>query len=306
MKNYNKIFFITIFVGILLKADGYFDPIPLKVEVDTQKAALGKKLFHDPILSKDGTISCATCHPLKNYGMDSIPIAIGIDGKLGKRNTPTVLNSGFHFVQFWDGRAQDLKAQVLIPITTHFEMGETIENVINKLNSHKEYKKMFFQIYGKNIQSDQIAEVIAEYEKTLITPNSKFDQYLRGDKDALNVQEKRGLELFKSKGCVSCHHGVNLGANHYQKLGYFTTQKPQTDLGRYNITKKEKDRYFFKVPSLRNIAKTAPYYHNGSTATLYKTVKKMAGSQLGRILNDQEIKDIVVFLETLTGELPNE
>lgn len=304
-----KLFFIILFIPFFqfLYGENLFTPIPLTMEVDQKKATLGKMLFSDPILSKDNTISCESCHSLQNYGVDSIPVSIGIDGKKGTRNAPSVYNSVFNFVQMWDGRADDLKAQVLLPIKAEHEMGISFEEVERKLNKHKKYKTLFQKIYNDDVKMEYIADAIAEFEKTLITPNSQFDKYLRGDKNALSKQQLRGFELFQSKGCASCHHGINLGGNLYQKLGYFTAYLPdKNDLGRYHVTNNKKDIGFFKVPSLRNITKTAPYYHHGDIESLHKTIQNMAGSQLGRLLTQKEIDDIIAFLETLTGELPNE
>lgn len=304
-KNYINILFLIFLLQVSLKANSIFAPIPLEVEFDKEKAYLGKKLFNDPILSKDNTISCSTCHAISNYGVDSKIIAIGINGVKGIRNTPTVLNSRFNFVQLWDGRAQDLKEQALLPLITKFEMGDTSDNIIDKLNNNEEYTRLFLNIYKSDLQIKYIADAIAEYEKTLITPNSKFDKYLRGDENALNKQELDGLELFQSKGCISCHNGVNFGGNHYQKIGYFSDYIDD-DLGRFNITKNEKDKNFFKVPSLRNIAETGPYFHDGSSETLKNTIKKMALIQVGRILTEEEVNNLEAFLKSLTGELPND
>jgi len=307
----NKIVF-KIFIGINiftfpLYSNPMFEPIPLSVTVNKAKVDLGKKLFNDTLLSFDNTISCATCHNLKHNGAETKAVSQGIDGKFGTRNSPTIFNSRYNFAQFWDGSARDLKHQALAPMENPVEMGDTLENVIKKLKQNNIYVSMFKKVYNSEINSDNMSDAIAEYEKTLITPNSRFDKYLRGDKNILTTQELKGLNLFKSKGCVSCHNGINIGGNLYQKLGYFADlSNPRRDLGRYNITKNDIDKDNFKVPSLRNIAITAPYFHNGEVKTLEKAVKTMIAYQLGRITSDEEIDSIVAFLKTLTGELPSE
>ncbi len=277
-------------------------PLPQEIKVNQEKVNLGKKLFFDPIISKNGTVSCANCHDLFNGGGDNKKFSTGIDNKIGNVNSPTVLNAVFNFRQFWDGRAKDLKEQVHFPIQNPVEMGNTIDNLIETLNqSH--YKKEFSAIYKEGITKENIADAIAEFEKTLITPNSPFDKYLMGDKEAINEKQKEGYSLFKQKGCIACHHGKNIGGNMYNKFGIIVPIK-DSNLGLYNVTKNENDKYFFKVPSLRNVAKTAPYFHNGSVKSLKKAVYLMAKHQLGRPMSEEEADKIVAFLESLNGELP--
>ncbi len=277
-------------------------PLPQEIKVNQEKVNLGKKLFFDPIISKNGTVSCANCHDLFNGGGDNKKFSTGIDNKIGNVNSPTVLNAVFNFRQFWDGRAKDLKEQVHFPIQNPVEMGNTIDNLIETLNqSH--YKKEFSAIYKEGITKENIADAIAEFEKTLITPNSPFDKYLMGDKEAINEKQKEGYSLFKQKGCIACHHGKNIGGNMYNKFGIIVPIK-DSNLGLYNVTKNENDKYFFKVPSLRNVAKTAPYFHNGSVKSLKKAVYLMAKHQLGRPMSEEEANKIVAFLESLNGELP--
>lgn len=296
-------FLLILFFVEFLKGEDLFLPLPNKVEANQDKVKLGKRLFLDTMLSKDDTISCASCHSLSNYGVDSLATSFGIDGQKGLINAPTVYNSSFNFVQFWDGRAKDLKEQAKGPIVNPIEMGSDFDEVISKLSNDIEYKNDFDKIYKDGITVDNIADAIAEFEKTLITPNSKFDKYLRGE-EKLNEDEMAGLELFKSKGCIACHNGINIGGNLFQKIGVFANFKRGAHhLGRYNVTQKEDDKYFFKVPSLRNVAKTAPYFHDGSIETLDKAVEKMAFYQLGRKLKKEEIDKIVKFLHTLTGEI---
>ena len=294
---------MAFFIGLTaLTAQNAIKPIPLSVKADPKKVSLGQKLFFDPLLSKDGTISCATCHDIYNGGDDGMKVSIGINGQLGSINAPTVLNAVFNFRQFWDGRAANLQEQAAGPIENPVEMGNTFENLIVTLKATP-YKEEFDKIYpNKGITKETITDAIAEYEKTLITPNSPFDRYLRGDKKAITLEQKEGYELFKSKGCIACHHGVNVGGNMYNRFGVF--EDPQTsDLGRYNVTHKERDKYFFKVPTLRNIAQTSPYFHDGRTSSLKEAVYLMAQYQLGRKITNEEVGKIVKFLESLSAEV---
>ena len=299
------IFFLFYLTFTIYANEPLFKELPLSEPVDAQKSKLGQKLFHDTLLSKDNTISCATCHPILNYGVDNLSKSRGINGQEGDRNSPTVWNAVYNFSQFWDGRAKDLKEQALVPITNPKEMGETLESVIKKLKKDTYYSQEFEEIYDDGVSASNLADAIAEYEKTLTTPNSKFDAYLRGDENALNAQEKEGLKLFKDKGCVACHNGRNIGGNLYLKSGIYEgiQRERKPDLGRYNITKKVFDKYYFKVPSLRNIEMTAPYFHDGGVADLKDAVKLIVKAQLGRELKDDEIDSIVLFLKTLTGKV---
>ncbi len=294
-----------LLLAFLLITYGFCEPIvplPRHVSVDKKKAALGKSLFFDPIVSKDGTLSCASCHDLYNGGDDDKKFSTGIDNKVGSVNSPTVLNAVFNFRQFWDGRAKDLKEQALFPIQNPVEMGNSLDNLVKTIkNSH--YKKKFQNIYKDGVTALNIADAIAEFEKTLITPDSPFDRYLRGDQKAINQKQKEGYLLFKQIGCIACHHGKNIGGNMYNKFGIIISIK-DSNLGLYNVTKNESDKYFFKVPSLRNVAKTSPYFHNGSVKSLKKAVFMMAKHQLGRPMSDEEADKIVAFLESLNGELP--
>jgi cytochrome c peroxidase len=294
------IFIICTFT--LLIASEPITPLPQSVKVDQKKAELGKKLFFDPILSHDGSVSCATCHNLQEGGDDGLKFSFGIKGQQGAVNAPTVYNAVFNFRQFWDGRAKNLQDQAAGPIENPVEMGSSFNEVIPKLKKSK-YKQLFDALYDDGITKQTITDAIAEYEKTLISPNSRFDKYLKGNKSALTQNEKEGYALFKSKGCVSCHHGQNIGGNLYNKFGIFNESNSEW-LGRYNITHKERDKYFFKVPSLRNIARTAPYFHDGRTYSLNEAVKIMAQYQLGRHITEDEITKITTFLKSLNGELP--
>lgn len=276
-------------------------PIPQTIDIDRKKALLGKELFFDVKLSIDETISCATCHNLEDGGDDGLQFSVGVKGALGKLNAPTVLNSVFNFRQFWDGRAKDLKEQALGPIENPIEMAHNLNDLVYKLkNSH--YYSKFFSVYKDGITKDNIVDAIAEFEKTLITPNSRFDKYLLGDEKAITKYEKEGFELFKNKGCITCHHGINVGGNHYNIFGAVVDVK-NFNFGRYNITKDEDDKFYFKVPTLRNIELTAPYFHDGREYDLKNAVKIMALVQLGRPINDEEIDKITAFLKTLTGKI---
>lgn len=293
---------VSIAVSTYLHAAEAITPLPLNPEYDISKAALGKELFFDPLLSKDGTVSCASCHDLQNGGDDGLKVSVGINGNLGNINAPTVYNAANNFRQFWDGRAKDLAEQAMGPIENPVEMGNSFENLIETLRKTP-YDKTFDTLYGDGITKANIVDAIAEFEKALITPNAPFDRYLRGDEEALTPDQHEGYALFKSKGCISCHHGVNVGGNLYNKFGVVEDTN-STHLGRYNVTKRERDKYFFKVPTLRNIEHTAPYFHDGSAKTLEDAVKVMASYQLGRYLSEDELNKIVAFLHTLSGEIP--
>ena len=288
-------------LSILLFADPMLRPIPDNVPFDRQKAALGKALFFDTLLSKDNTVSCATCHDIDDGGDDGLPVSFGIRGKKGSINSPTVLNAVFNFRQFWDGRAKDLKEQAKSPILNPVEMGNTFENLVKTLRKSP-YRKRFEAIYADGVTADNVADALAEYEKSLVTP-SPFDRYLEGDVNALTPRQKEGLRLFRTKGCIVCHHGVNLGGTMYSRFGVIESTH-SADLGRYNVTKNPEEMYAFKVPTLRNVALTAPYFHDGRTRSLAEAVAIMANVQLGRAMSKEEIESIVDFLKSLTGRVP--
>jgi cytochrome c peroxidase len=281
-------------------------PLPQTMSLDQRKIELGRRLFHEPKLSGDGTVSCAHCHNLATGGGDHRIRSRGIGGKEGGINAPTVFNSAFNFRQFWNGRAESLEEQIEGPLQNSLEMGSSWPKAINALTNDPSYRNDFSIIYKRGIQPDNIKDAIATFERSLITPNSRFDRYLSGDHNALNEEEQAGYHLFKQLGCVSCHQGINIGGNSYQKLGvmetFFTGNLSDADLGRFTITRREEDKHFFKVPSLRNIAVTAPYLHNGSEKNLEDVVKIMARYQLGEQLKPDDLHKIVAFLGTLTGE----
>ena len=279
-------------------------PISQITDLNQEKIVLGKKLFFDTRLSKNNTIACASCHSIKEGGDDNLVFSFGIDGQVGNMNSPTVLNAVNNFRQFWDGRAKDLQAQAGGPIENPIEMGFNFPDLIKKFQK-TEYLKLFDSIYSEGITKNSITDAIAEYEKTLVTPNAPFDLYLLGDEGAITQQEKDGYELFKSKGCISCHHGVNIGGNLYSKFGVAQDAKA-TSFGRYNVTKKERDKYYFKVPTLRNISRTAPYFHDGRTASLKEAIAIMAQLQLGRYFTKEDVAKIEAFLLSLDGDLPED
>jgi len=283
-------------------------PLPLTVSLDRRKVELGQRLFNEPKLSGDGSVSCAHCHNLAAGGVDHLPHSRGIGGKEGGINEPTVFNSGLNFRQFWDGRAETLEEQIDGPLQNPAEMGGTWLRAITALSQDPYYQGKFKTIYDEGISEHSIKDALATFERSLITPNARFDRFLRGEHTALNAEELAGYRLFKQIGCTSCHQGQNIGGNMYQKLGimddYFAArgQVSEADMGRFNVTKREEDRHFFRVPSLRNVAVTPPYLHDGSAKTLDDAVKVMARYQLGKELDAADVTRIVAFLRTLTGE----
>ena len=286
-------------------------PVPLNPDVDLAKAELGRRLFHDTRLSKDNTISCASCHDLSTGGDDGEVVSTGIEGRQGLVNSPTVFNAGFNFKQFWDGRAHTLSDQIDGPVQSNIEMESLWPDVVTKLYQDDDYPGLFEQVYAgreQTISRGTIKDAIAEFVQSLVTPNSRFDRWLAGDEEALSAHEKEGYALFKSYGCVSCHQGANVGGNMFQVFGvindYFKKRGniTEADLGRFNVTGNIADRHAFKVPSLRMAAHTAPYLHDGNAATLREAVDIMFEFQLGREAPDEDKEKIVAFIETLAGE----
>ena len=290
------------------QTDEPIKPIPLEVKLDPKKVALGEKLFNDKRLSRDNSLSCASCHNLSAGGVDGSPSSVGIGGAKGPINAPTVFNSALNFRQFWDGRANSLEEQTAGPIHNPKEMGSNWVEVLGKLKQDAALVAQFKEVYPDGLQAKNVQDGISTFERTLVTPNARFDKYLRGDKNAINADELKGYELFKKYGCVACHQGVAVGGNMFQTFGvmgdYFAKRGNPTeaDLGRYNVTKNEADKHVFKVPSLRNVALTAPYFHDGSAKTLNDAVAVMFKYQLGRTASQQDKDQIVMFLRTLTGE----
>lgn len=282
-------------------------PIEMPKKINTPMAELGKKLFFDPRLSKSGFISCNSCHNLSMGGSDNLKSSIGHSWKKGPINSPTVLNSSLNFAQFWDGRAKTLKEQAGGPIANPGEMAFTHDLAIAVVSSINGYREEFKKVFGSDkIDIDKVTESIAEFEKTLVTPNSRFDKWLKGDDKILTEKELTGYKLFKEAGCVACHNGPNVGGGSFQKMGLTKEYiSENTSIGRAGVTGKDADRMFFKVPSLRNVEMTYPYFHDGSAETLDKAVDTMGRLQLGREFSTEEQAKIVAFLRTLTGDQPS-
>ena len=291
-----------------LYADEFISKIPTSLDHSLEKAELGKKLFLDARLSSDGSVSCASCHSLENYGVDGKNKSIGVAKLLGKRNAPTVYNAALNFTQFWDGRAANLHEQAPMPLLTDVEMGlSNIDEAIETLRSIPEYKAAFTQIYSGDISLETISDAIAEFGKTLLAPNSPFDKFLDGDKDAISERAKSGYDKFVAYGCISCHQGANVGGNMFQKFGVHDDISlrgaSDDDLGRYLVTRNAWDKRVFKVPSLRLAVHTAPYFHDGSVETIEEAIDIMIRFQLGRDVPESDRDDIVEFLKTLPGNL---
>jgi len=278
---------------------------PAKI-TDEAKVELGKQLFFDPRLSKSGFISCNSCHNLSMGGTDNLPTSIGDQWQEGPINSPTVLNSSLNVAQFWDGRAADLQAQAGGPIDNPMEMGFTHDLAVEVLESIPQYVDSFKKVYNvKKITINEVTDAIAEFEKTLVTPNSRFDLWLKGDDKALTKVELKGYELFKNTGCTACHNGVNIGGNSFQKMGLYEEYVTQNAAeGVAGLTGNDLDRFKFKVPTLRNVELTYPYFHDGEYWTLEEATDVMARLQLGRTLKKDEIDSIVAFMKTLTGDQP--
>jgi cytochrome c peroxidase len=281
-------------------------PVPAPKAVNPAAVELGKKLFFDPRLSKSGFISCNSCHNLSLGGTDNLKTSIGHNWQQGPINSPTVLNSRLNLAQFWDGRAKDLKEQAGGPIANPGEMAFTHELAIETLRSIPGYVDEFKQVFKTDqLTIDEVTTAIAAFEETLVTPNSRFDQWLDGDKKAITADELAGYKLFKDSGCVACHNGPNLGGNSFQKMGLVQPYKTaNTAAGRVDVTGKDADRLNFKVPTLRNIELTYPYFHDGAAETMTEAVDLMGRLQLGREFNKDENAKIVAFLKTLTGQQP--
>ena len=285
-------------------------PVQDSVPVDVRKVILGKMLFHDVRLSADNTVSCSSCHGLDTGGVDNKAFSEGVGGQLGGVNAPTVYNALYNFVQFWDGRAATLADQAAGPPLNPVEMAcKSFDEICEKLKADEAFNKAFTEVYPDGINQANLTDAIQEFERTLLTPNSRFDKYLKGDQTAMNAEEVAGYDLFKKYNCATCHVGENMGGQSYELMGikhdYFAdrgTELTIEDNGRFKETKDERDRHRFKVPGLRNVALTAPYYHDATQATLEDAVISMAKYEVGVDLSQQEVKQIVAFLKTLTGE----
>ncbi len=276
-------------------------------DVEQAQVSLGQKLYHEKRISKNQDISCNSCHQLGAYGVDSQPTSAGHKGQLGGRNSPTVYNAFGHIAQFWDGRAATLTDQAKGPVLNPIEMAMKSEQaVLAVLKSMPEYVADFKKAFPEDkdaVTYQRFAEAVAKFESRLSTPG-KWDTYLKGDDNALSADEKKGLIAFVETNCVSCHNGAFVGGQSYMKLGLVKAWEDQSDLGRFEVTKNEADKQVFKVPSLRNVAKTGPYFHDGKVGTLKDAIKKMAVHQLGKDLADDQVASIETFLGALTGELP--
>lgn len=318
----------ALFVLLSFNSYAQFKALPLKAPepkdnpTTPAKVELGKMLYFDPRLSIDGTISCNSCHNVMGDGADGRPVGAGVQGKRGGRGSPTVWNSAFNTVQFWDGRAVSLEEQAKGPMTNPVEMAMPNHDlVVERLASVPGYVAAFKKVFPKDqkITIDLVVKAIGAYERTLITPNSPFDKYVRGNKKALTAQQIRGMKLVDEIGCTSCHNGENfagdgfkMGEGHYQPFpqipgSEFDKKYDLTsDLGRYEVTKKAEDKNHWRVPTWRNIALTAPYFHNGKVQTLDEAVRVMAKTQLGMDLKPEQVNDIVAFMHSLTGEFPKQ
>lgn len=283
-------------------------PLPLHVPVDPARMALGERLFHDVRLSGDHTVACATCHQLTAGGADGLPRARSARETLLLRNTPTIFNVAFNAAFNWDGGTRTLEAHAERALLSPALMGTTWPALLATLQATPEYRTAFATLYPGRLTLAHVLDALATYERALVTPNARFDRYLRGDLEAISPEERRGYALFKAYGCVTCHQGINVGGTMFQKFGlvHEAGASPDpgrpVDLGRFLLTQVARDRAVFRVPSLRNVALTAPYFHDGRAATLADAVALMARVQLGRTLMPEDLHAIVQFLHTLTGE----
>jgi cytochrome c peroxidase len=286
-------------------------PIPQSVEFNKARAALGKTLFFDTRLSKNNSIACASCHQLDAGGDDNVALGISMSAEHNVINTPGIFNARYNFRQNWDGSTRTLQGQVDTAMKSQHAFDNDWDAVISALASDPLLSKEFKEAYGDGVTRQNITDAIVEFEKSLVTPNSRFDRYLRNEPDSLNKEEIEGYQKFKELGCISCHQGINIGGNLFQKFGVFYNyiaergDITQADYGRMNTTERQMDKFVFKVPSLRNVALTAPYLHDGSAETLEEAIDIMGKTQLGRTLSIDEIMMIKAFLNTLTGEYNN-
>ena len=322
--------YLLVIIGVLSFASNAAEwqalpseaPAPADNPTTPEKVKLGQMLYLDPRFSSTGTVSCNSCHNVMLGGEDNRPVSMGVHGQTGGRSAPTVWNSGFSSVQFWDGRAASLEEQARGPVTNPIEMGmNALEEAMNRVRDIPGYRPYFEKAFGADdpMTVENAAKAVAAYERTLITPNSAYDRYVKGDKQALSAQQVRGMNSFASVGCTSCHSGAAFngpamtpGTGFFMKFPTFTDNdyvkqyKFAEDTGRFTVTNKEADKHMWKVPTLRNISITAPYFHNGSVGTLDEAVRVMAKVQLNQDLADEQVADIVAFLSALTGEFPEQ
>jgi cytochrome c peroxidase len=330
MKKYSKIIMMSLISTLALSAQAAQQwealpdkpPIPADNPQTAAKVVLGKILFFDPRLSKTGTISCNSCHNVMSGGDDNRPNSVGIENQKGGRSAPTVWNSAFLSVQFWDGRAPTLEEQAKGPVTNPIEMGMSDwDAVVKRLQAVPGYAPLFKAAFDQEnpINADNAVKAIAAYERTLLTPNAPYDRYVKGDKTALTDQQIKGMNTFAEIGCNSCHGGANfsgpdlsVGEGFFMKFPTFPgseyDEKYQLteDTGRFQVTEKETDKHMWRVPTLRNIVLTAPYFHNGAVPTLAEAVRVMAKVQLNKTVTEEQVTDIVAFLDGLTGEFPEQ
>lgn len=282
-------------------------PIPEPVLKDMPKIELGKKLYQESLFSKNLSASCASCHQLKNAGVDNLPKYIGMDKKPGAVNTPSVFNSSLNFRQFWNGRAKTIADVVNDHVKDKTVFDNNWPTIINALSGNTIYLDDFKKIYPDGITQNNVNNALTAYVESLLTPNSNFDRYLKGDKNALSNEALKGFRLFRKYGCVSCHQGTNMGGNLYQRLGiyknYFQDKGKiePADFGLFNVTGKEEDKYYFKVPSLRNISLTGPYLHDGSVKTLPEMIQIMGIYQVGQPIRNEDANSIAQFLQSLNA-----
>ena len=298
-------FLPLLLLGLLLHAEEPISPIPLIPDYDHEKASIGKLLFFDPILSKDRSVACVTCHDLSDGGADHRPVSLGINQQNGNIQSPTVLNARYNFKQFWNGRADNLLEQAGGPIHNPAELGMTKAQLESRINANPFYKARFSEVYGRgHITYGMILASIVEFEKALTTPNSRFDRYLRGE-ISLTDEEEAGYKTFKKLGCITCHNGINIGGNSFQRMGIivpYRYDERYPDL--YDEIDDERYKNVFKVPTLRNIALTAPYFHDASADSLENAIKTMSHHNLGFTPSSEQVRLLVAFLKSLTGERP--
>ncbi len=296
-------FTVVFFIFFMHLYSDLITPIPTENKYDEKIVNLGRELFFDPILSKDKKISCSSCHSY--FGADNKAVSLGVNGQRGTVNAPSVFNGEFNLALFWNGRAENYEAQAVEPIHNPVEMASNSILIETRLNSSKKYRELFDEVFEEKPTFSLAIKAICEFEKTLTTPNSKFDRYLRGE-GSLTKEEKKGYENFKRLGCISCHNGQNVGGNAYHKFGNVIeyTLKTKNMPDRYKITGNKDDVDVFRVPPLRNVTKTAPYFHDGSVMTLKDAVMIMGYYNLGKLLNEDEVDSLIAFLKTLEGDLP--
>lgn len=283
-------------------------PLENPPALDPSKVALGESLFKDPILSGKNNLACSSCHDLNTGGAIDVQRTVGHDGQMHRFNTPTIFNAANNYRLGWLGRFTTLEAQNEAGLLDPNLMASNWDDLISKLNASKNYNAQFEKVYGHEARRVDVLDALATFQRSLVTPDSRFDRYLRGNAAALSPEELRGYELFKSYGCTSCHQGTNVGGNLFEKFGIFDAPPSpagttdESDLGRWTVTHAEQDKGVFRVPSLRNVAVTAPYFHDGRTASLPEAVAIMARVQLGHAASNDDISAFVAFLKTLTGE----